>query len=74
MIDDAHDNALMMHMQCMSMLNTKGVTMPKLKVLFRYHRTLPRARHSLSPRFETNRLSLLTSNEMSVLVALAKYE
>jgi hypothetical protein len=27
MIDDAHDNAFMMHMQCMSMLNTRGVTL-----------------------------------------------
>jgi hypothetical protein len=26
MIDDAHDNAFMMHMKCMSMLNTRGVT------------------------------------------------
>jgi hypothetical protein len=26
MINDAHDNAFMMHMQCMSMLHTRGVT------------------------------------------------
>jgi hypothetical protein len=26
MIYDAHDNAFMMHMPCMSMLNTRGVT------------------------------------------------
>jgi hypothetical protein len=26
MIDDAHDNAIMMHMPWMSMLNTRGVT------------------------------------------------
>jgi hypothetical protein len=26
MIDDAHDNAFMMHLRCMSMLNTWGVT------------------------------------------------
>jgi hypothetical protein len=25
MIDDAHDNAFMMHMKCMSMLNTRCV-------------------------------------------------
>jgi hypothetical protein len=27
MIDDAHDNAIMMHMPWLNMLNTKGVTM-----------------------------------------------
>jgi hypothetical protein len=26
MIDDAHDNAFMMHKKCMSMLNIRGVT------------------------------------------------
>jgi hypothetical protein len=26
MIDDAHDNAIMMHMPWMNMLNTRGVT------------------------------------------------
>jgi hypothetical protein len=26
MNDDAHDNVVMIYMQCMSMLNTKGVT------------------------------------------------
>jgi hypothetical protein len=26
MIDDAYDNAFMMHMSCMSMLNNRGVT------------------------------------------------
>jgi hypothetical protein len=29
MIHDAHDNAFMMHMKCMSMLNTRGVTWKK---------------------------------------------
>jgi hypothetical protein len=27
MIDDAHDNAIMMHMPWLNMLNTRGVTM-----------------------------------------------
>jgi hypothetical protein len=31
MIDDAHDNAIMMHMPWMNMLNTRGVTIPPLK-------------------------------------------
>jgi hypothetical protein len=28
MIDDAHDNAIVMHMPWMNMLNTTGVTIP----------------------------------------------
>jgi hypothetical protein len=39
MIDDAHDNAIMMHMPWMNMLNTRGVTLifayPCLFVLLR---------------------------------------
>jgi hypothetical protein len=31
MIDDAHDNALMMHMPWMSMLNNCGVTTPIMR-------------------------------------------
>jgi hypothetical protein len=31
MINDAYDDAFMMHMKCMSMLNTMGVTILPLK-------------------------------------------
>jgi hypothetical protein len=37
MIDDAHDNAIMMHMPWMNMLNTRGVTSNHPKLGMREH-------------------------------------
>jgi hypothetical protein len=33
MINDAYDDAFMMHMRCISMLNTRGVTTPLKRIL-----------------------------------------
>jgi hypothetical protein len=54
MIDDGHDNALMMHMPWMNMLNTRGVIIPppyrnltpRLKLLTDFGNPPPRLCHA----------------------------